>query len=158
MIDRCKRDICQDHAENFYGYILEAKTLGAYNRIFIPSSFYKMLVYFFYDPSAEMPKVQEQHKMRYIYSIIYNILENNSKQIYLLQKLFPMYSDIVKKYTIIIDNQIAKICSKMQFELERTKDDPDLDPSDFSTNKIIHDYVYQGSNAGLILSIAITQK
>ena len=67
-----------------------------YKKIFIPSSFYKLLMHFFYK-SVGITDEQITHETRYQFNIFYNILNYNNDYINLLKENFTGFNKIIRE-------------------------------------------------------------
>jgi len=159
MIKKCNRNQRLNRIDIFYGYILDSNNenvLNDYKKIFIPSSFYKLLMHFFYK-SVGITDEQITHENRYQFNIFYNILNFNNDYISLLKENFTGFNKIIRGYIEFIDSIVVKICNTLQTNDQNTgiykefidkitsrllKNEKDINVNDISTNKVVKDYVY----------------
>ena len=173
LVEKCNRDQFVDQEENFYGYILTGinpNTPFDLQRVFIPSTLYRTLQYFFYSFNKNKDD-QLTHNNRYLYSIFRNILLNNKDYLKLLCKLDSTYVDKLQRYNIFIDMMATKIWTRFQNDeyanddiavefmdmiIQQVKqEETDIIPDDPNTGKIINDFVRSHHNAKTLVDLYI---
>lgn len=173
LIAKCNRTQKKDQREKFYGYILTSNDISIpihLQRVFIPSTLYKTLQYFFYSFSKnEEDKLN--HNIRYTYSIIRNILLNNQDFLELLIELNPSYKKEIDQYNSFIEDICKKISLRF-IDLDSNKEsiydefitkiynEIIIDEKDFNSNtiygfKLITDYVKNPKNSYCISNLII---
>ena len=173
ILKKCSRDQFLDQRENFYGYIFKSKNDNIdldLDRVFLPSTLYKTLQYFFYSFYRNKKDVLT-HENRYLYSIFKNILMNNDDYMKLLFRLHPIYSSKIQNYKNFIDLLISKCCSRFEdstygeitifrdfinkIVTNIKKDESDIEPNSTASMKIINDYVKDHNNTKEIVDLYI---
>lgn len=167
LLQRKDRDILLDKNDKNYGYILQSVS-PVVDSIFIPSSLYRLYQHFFY--SLEKDKNDKlKHNNRYIYSIMRNILSNNTTYLKVLSKIIPEYREIVDKLVIFVDLMVNRVISKVHDESlfadsiyenfinniisEVVANEKDLDLKSPEATKLINDYVMSKDNTYELTSI-----
>lgn len=109
--------LLENQHTNFYGYILYNDALDVpihLQKIFIPSTLYETLQYFFYSPIKNDIKID--HKNRYNLCIIKNLLYNDAQVLSKLYQLDPNYQKEICTYNKIIDELVYKVISRFHDE------------------------------------------
>lgn len=163
LIENADRSKEINRDESNFGYILESKDVSkteAYSRIFIPSSYFKILMKYCYRSDKKIVS-----KIRYDKNIISDILEN-SLSIEDMHMISPEFEKKANTFTHSINMIIEEIIH--DYNSSHLKDgfkkdiirsikfnEPDLNTDSPLLYKVVRDHVYDIANLDIIMELII---